>query len=542
MKRKIQIIFSLLLMGSVLVSCFKEPLLTEVIPTRNLSVSLIRNLYKGTDVALTEQNVGVTPLAGTVISDAASGNIAEGKFVIVQTKDSVTAGITVAVKNLQAIDFVPGDSIVFDIRGTTLLRDNGSLEIQGVDASAIFKVRSKCVVEPLSLTLAELSANFDNYESMLVKITAADITPIDGGNNYSGSKKLDDSSDADDVSLYTLPNAVFALESIPGNANFLGIAAYSNNTKQLRIRNTSDVSNTSIPHHSAILITGFMSDPAGTDLPVTTGYLGGFEYVQLMATEDIDFAVTPYSVVFSRNANSSDTGSPFSGWNTGGTRTFKFSLTSGTAAKGTFFYVGGPEKRIAGSLSATEKTTDISENAPIPANRANWIRAKVMSNGSNSATTLMGDDFGGSSTDWLYNRSGYLAGIAVFNGVNVTNTTVPVDAIFYGDASYASFRVFDAVSLLGYTVPDNDWYKTAGNDGPQPYFKQGSNTYQYGGVQATADVGNWAFLGGVYSLNEHAWIATRSIAYKALLPAGTPVEKPQLADIETGTMVTKVRE
>lgn len=540
MKRNIYIIISLLLTGTALTSCFKEPVLTPAVPTRNLSVSLVRNLYKGTNIALNEQNVGVTPLAGTIISDAASGNIAQGKFVIVQTKDSVTAGITVAVKNLQAINFVPGDSIVFDIRGATLSRDNGSLEIQDVNAATIFKVRSRCAVEPVSLTLTQLSANFDTYESMLVQITAADLIPIDGGNNYNGSKKLDDGSVATDINLYTFPTASFASENIPGNADFLGIPTYAGNVKQLRIRNTGDVSNTSIPHHSAILITGFMSDPTGTDIPVTTGYLGGFEYVQLMATEDINFAATPYSVVFSRNAPSST--SPENGWATGGTRTFKLNLTSGTAAKGTFFYVGGPEKRIAGSVSADEKSTDISETAPISANRANWIRTKVMGNGSNSATVLLGDDFGGSSTDWLYNQSSYLAGIAVFKGTSVTNTTVPIDAIFYGDSGYASFRLFDATASTGYLVPNNDWYNAIVNNEPQAYYKQGSNTYLYGGVQPSANVSNWAFLGGVYSLNAHAWIAQRSISYTALLPSGKPVNTPQLADIETGIKVTKLRE
>jgi len=540
MKRNIYKNILFALMATVLGSCFKEPVLTPAIPTKNLSVSLVRNLYKGTNVALTEQNVGVTPLAGTIISDAASGNIAQGKFVIVQTKDSVTAGITVTIKDLQPIDFVPGDSIVFDIKGATLLRDNGSLEIQGVDVGKIFKVRSRCVVDPVPLTTAELSANFDTYESMLVQITAADVTPIDGGNNYNGSKKLDDGSGAADINLYTLPSAAFASENIPANANFLGIPTYANGTKQLRMRNTDDVSGTSIPHHSAILITGFMSDPAGTDIPVTTGYLGGFEYVQLMATEDINFATTPYSVVFSRNAPTST--APENGWATGGTRTFKFNLTSGTAAKGTFFYVGGPEKRIAGSVSADEKTTDISETAPIPANIANWIRAKVMGNGSNSATALLGDDFGGSTTDWLYNQSTYLAGIAIFQGTAVTKTTVPIDAIFYGDSGYASFRLFDATTSTGYLVPNNDWYNAIGNNGPQAYYKEGSNTYLYGGVQSSANVSNWAFMGGVYSLNAHAWIAQRSISYTALLPSGTSVNTPQLSDIETGTKVTKLRE
>ncbi|NGM63200.1 hypothetical protein G5B30_14920 [Sphingobacterium sp. SGG-5] len=546
MKRIIYMASSLLIAAVALVSCFKDPSLTEALPTKRLSVASLRELYEGQTITLNEQNVGITPLSGTIISDISSGNVEPGKFVMVQNFADerndviVTAGITVSLESAEPVTFAKGDSVVFDIRGATLTRENGSLEVQGIRSAAIYKIRSNCVVEPISLTLAELSADFDKYESMLVQITAADVLPIDGGTKYEGTKRLNDGSGVNNVNIYTSPDATFASEEMPTNANFRGIATSVNDTKQIRIRNTDDVTITSIPHESAILITGFMSDPAGTDISVTDGYLGGFEYVQLMATKDIDFSTHPYSVVFARNAPSST--APGEGWATGGTRSFKFNLTSGTAVKGTFFYVGGPEKRIAGSISGTEKTTDISETAPIEANRANWIRAIPMGTGSNSATAPYGDDFGGSTNDWLYNRSSYFQSIAVFDGTTVTATTAPIDAIFYGDSGYASFRLFDATTSTGYLIPNNDWYNTTGLEGPQPYYKQGDNTFIYGGVQPTADSGNWASLGGVYSLSARVWIAPRTISYSTLLPTGTPPNQPQLSDIETGTTVTKVRE
>ena len=42
-----------------------------------------------------------------------------------------------------------------------------------------------------------------------------------------------------------------------------------------------------------IVISGFEANPAGTDSP--------YEYVQLKATQAIDFSVTNYSVVFANN-------------------------------------------------------------------------------------------------------------------------------------------------------------------------------------------------------------------------------------------------
>jgi hypothetical protein len=79
-----------------------------------------------------------------------------------------------------------------------------------------------------------------------------------------------------------------------------------------------------------IIISGFISDVNGGD--------GNYEYVQCIATRDINFATTPYSMVFTNNANASvPTGYPASGWATGNMRTYKMNLTSGTVTKGSFF-------------------------------------------------------------------------------------------------------------------------------------------------------------------------------------------------------------
>src|SRR5690606_14305578 len=141
-----------------------------------------------------------------------------------------------------------------------------------------------------------------------------------------------------------------------------------------------------------IVITGFLNDAIGTD--------ANYEYMQFMATEDIDFSVTPYSVVTTNNAGTSEPkGLPTKGWATGGKRTYKFDLTSGFAAKGTFFYVGGTTKKINGS-----KSTAIPE--------ANWIVAY----GYNSKD---GFGFGEATTNLLAN-SGNAFGISVFKGTEVT--------------------------------------------------------------------------------------------------------------------------
>src|SRR5262245_32725190 len=102
-------------------------------------------------------------------------------------------------------------------------------------------------------------------------------------------------------------------------------------------------------HAGAIVISGYIANPASTDSP--------FEYVQLKATQDIDFALTPYSVVWANNGTATA-----NGWVNGGAITYGLNLTSGVVATGDVFYVGGSAKRIDGNNS-----TDISSE--------NWIRA-----------------------------------------------------------------------------------------------------------------------------------------------------------------------
>ena len=156
---------------------------------------------------------------------------------------------------------------------------------------------------------------------------------------------------------------------------------------------------------SAIVITGMLADAKGSDT--------NNEYIQFMALEEIDFAQTPYCVIACRNNKVNA-----KGWVQGSYVTYKFNLTSGRAAKGTFFYVGGVNKRLNGNSSA-----DISG--------ANWI-CSVDYN-----TQAGADGIGDKTTGFLhnYNSNGnknIADGIAVFKGTEVDEKSVPCDAVFYG--------------------------------------------------------------------------------------------------------------
>ncbi|GAB1463819.1 hypothetical protein MASR2M52_18970 [Pedobacter sp.] len=263
-----------------------------------------------------------------------------------------------------------------------------------------------------------------------------------------------------------------------------------------------------------IIITGAMYDPAGGDAPAVGtangSYIhkGGYEYIQFMATEDIDFATKPFSVVTCINTGTLLAVDPTKGWAVGGTRSRKFNLVSGTAAKGTFFYVGGPEKTIAGYVTISSvytPTLDISSS--------NWIRTIPYSDG--STNTDIFDGFGYSTTGLFPNSGANPVGIAVFAGTNVAPPAKPIDAIFIATANPISNN---GVTYAGggYTMPDNDRYESSAFFGSSTKNKYGFVFQDVAGF--TADFGNFLKLGGVYDLDSKTWTTPRSANYVTLVP------------------------
>lgn len=288
---------------------------------------------------------------------------------------------------------------------------------------------------------------------------------------------------------------------------------------------------------SQVIITGVMIDPVGKDQ--------GYEYIQMMATEDIDFSTTPYSLV--RSMNTGTMGSvTANGWATGGIRTFKFDLTKGKAAKGTFFYVGGEKKRIAGYLNGVQ-STDISAKAENPENRANWIR--TIKYAGEADGTVVGDGFGEKTNGLIPNGKSNPVGLAVFKGTEVTGTSVPVDVIFLATASPISntaiLGAFNVAQGIGYLVCDNDLYSIK----KTKYFADGANMsailYQNAkGVSLPDDVGNFLMLGGVYNSTKKRWDKARITNYVRLVADKedtSSITKAQLTDIEKASGVTTLK-
>jgi hypothetical protein len=445
----------------------------------------IRDLYRGSDVTLTVDNMyGSSKITAMVVSDHSGGNLPKGMlFVQDRSRLSQLRGIAIPIGDAAA-NYLPGDSVIIDVAGAVLKKVDGMLQIIGVQQSDITKVSSGNPIPVNRIANNQILANPEKYESTLGVIVKGGFDPLPGPKDVlAGNKVLNDGFG--NIVLHTEPTAAFADSLLPVMGNFSGIilntiGADGQPAPQLRLRKASDVAVlSSVIEIPPAIITGFMSDVKGGD--------GNYEYIQLMATRDIDFKATPFAVVVTNNANASTpTGFPAKGWGTGGMRTFKFSLSSGFAAKGSFFYVGGAGKMINGSSSTSMSNS-------------NWIRTF-------NYTTQDGDGFG-NKTGGLFANSGNASGVAVFADSTVTVDSRPVDVIFIATGG----SLFTAgPPAVGYRITNTDWYdvKNPITLEDQSFYRSGTNTLSL--VYNTADMGYFNMLGGEYNISLGRWTKART--------------------------------
>ena len=479
-------------------------------PSPIINVETVRRLYKGTDIILNNSNLdGAKQIVGIVISDHANKNVPEGLVVLQSRRQpSKIRGINLLI-GASAANYLPGDSIVVNIDGAILGRENGSLQIKNLSEQSISKISSDNIPAIQTITVDNLNKNPGFYESTLIRIYGCTFNRV-FGEDYAGDKNFHDGG-VSTVQLHTEQTAVFANENLPKRAVTTGIVFLQGNNDQPNIQvwprafgemvSTGVDVDPNIPlGKTPVIITGFLTDPTGSD--------GNYEYVQFMATQDIDFEMTPFSMVTCNNAGATGTSHPTQGWATGGTKTYKFNLTSGTVAKGNYFYVGA-NKKIWGANS-----TDISA--------ANWITSVMYMD-------VDGADFGTKTTGLLAN-SGNPAGIAIFVGTTVNESSYPVDVIFYGGANGDIYTA--GPPELGYRIADTDSYsiKHPTTNADQSFFRKGNNTSRFAFPAATS----FAKLGGVYNATLQKWTTVRTLTNVSLGSTST------IADLETGNGITKL--
>lgn len=483
----------------IISACERDADFLKSTPSPYISNMDLRKLYQGSDVTLTKQLTReATVVAGQVTSDHSGKNLPEG-LLFIQNLRSVSATID-SIRGMafnigaDAAKFVPGDSVHISIEGAVLKRVNGILQITGLTGANVQKVATgiKPILTPVSAVT--MLAKPENFEGLLGVVYNSNFEPNIGVEKIEGVKTFNEGSG--NLEMNVNSTADFKSELLPYSANVMGIIIPSQTTAvpQIWPRVKADFVATSIivdPNvplgPNPAIITGYFADPDGTD--------ANYEYIQLMATQDLDFRRTPFSLVTTNNAGASTpTGPPVNGWATGGLRSYKFNIIRGTVAKGTFFYVGG-YKSIAGANS-----TDISQ--------ANWVVSKLYNNED-------GDDGIGDKTANLLANSGNAAGMAVFATTKVDLNTVPSDVAFYAGTGNAF------ANEVGYAICDNDFYNRFSNNVFQPFYRQGTNTDK---VAANPTAAQFTYLGGVYNASTKIWVtkrASKTIAVPKLSPLKT---------------------
>lgn len=486
----------------------------------------LKKSFKETDLVLTPAIMkGATSIKGVVISDFAAGNTPKN-FLVVQNSRIVGNGID-SIRGLainigaDAVKYVVGDSVHIKVEGGTMKRVDGLLQIEGVNGSAVDKISSGKSIKVPIVNIATLLAQPAVYENTLVTVSNTVIEPEPvAGDTFSGDKTINDGFGK--AKLHTEATANFSGNQLPSAANFTGVAYYKiqNNQAQLSLwlRNANDVFALPLVKPSPIIISGYLTNPNGSDALATGTQKGSYEYIQLLVTKDIDFSATPYSLVTTNNAGSANP-APSNSWATGGARTYKFNITSGTAKKGDFIYVGGNSKLIWGFGS-----TNIAS--------ANWVAAVDYANND-------GANFGNKTTGLLAN-SGNIAGIALFEGTTVNASTIPVDVIMYGGSNPNSGNVYAAgPPELGYRITNTDYYTTINPSSrlQQNFFGAGSNTNRLGFQieQTGTSGGGFIQLGGIYVASTGRWEKGRLLT-NIVMSATT-----NISELQTGTGVTVLK-
>src|SRR5690606_15466379 len=131
-----------------------------------------------------------------------------------------------------------------NVTGKLLTRQNGLLQISGVEPNKVRKVSSGKTVKPRAVGVATLYNNRKKYENTLVQVLG-DITPAPTpAETFAGSKQLEELGYT--VPLYTAAEASFADEPLPGNASFQGvILGKENDQVEIRMRSIADMENAS---------------------------------------------------------------------------------------------------------------------------------------------------------------------------------------------------------------------------------------------------------------------------------------------------------
>jgi hypothetical protein len=194
-----------------------------------MSIKDLRSFFTGTTTnAPTDRKI-----RGIVISDRVGNNL-NGRNAYVQDLDG-SAGILVRFSANHSYNL--GDEVEVEVSGQELSQFNGLLQVNNVQLDKSGALTSGNTPVVRTATAAQINANFDAWESTLVKITGATISG--GGTPISGGKTVTDAGGS--IAMFTQSYATFASATTPSGTVTVTAIVSDFNGKQIILRNMNDI-------------------------------------------------------------------------------------------------------------------------------------------------------------------------------------------------------------------------------------------------------------------------------------------------------------
>jgi len=226
-----------------------------------ISIKDLKSRYtSGTAVAVTDDQV----IEGVVICDDKSGNY----YQQIAIQDA-TGGILLRLGSANLYNYYPvGRKIFVKLKGLYLGQYNGTLQLgAGIDSAYIsqggvtllaFNLFDQHIIKgplnqpitPVVVTASQLTTSLqDKYVSTLIRMEDVEFAATDTGKSYadlgqSGNRIVQACAapGSNRITLRTSNYSNFAETKLPaGNGGIVGVYSYFGSTKQLTIRDTSDV-------------------------------------------------------------------------------------------------------------------------------------------------------------------------------------------------------------------------------------------------------------------------------------------------------------
>ena len=191
-----------------------------------VDISSIRSIFTGATTFVPSGR----KIRGLVISDR-TGNNLNNKNLFLQDG---TAGI--GVRFDVAHSFNLGDEVEISVSDAELSEFNKLLQVNDVPLTNAVLKSTGNTITPRIATIAEINANFNAWESTLVKILNVNIT---GGATLSGNRTLNDGTGT--IAMFTNANATFSSMATPAGPVMVTAIVSEFTVKQLLMRNPGDI-------------------------------------------------------------------------------------------------------------------------------------------------------------------------------------------------------------------------------------------------------------------------------------------------------------